>query len=110
MVGDTGKYISQPGLRINAVELGCLDQRVGNGSRSAAAVRAHKKVILPPESYASHAAHCGVVVDTQTAIVEIRVQPLEASQAITNGTGQSRLARDLRELGLQPRLSTPEQS
>ena len=36
MVGDTGKDIGQPGLRIDAVELGCLIQRIGNGRRLAA--------------------------------------------------------------------------
>ena len=32
----------------------------------------------------------------------MRAQPLEARQAIANGTGQRRLARDLCELGVKP--------
>jgi hypothetical protein len=32
MISDAGQRIGEPGLRINAVEFGCLNQRVGNGS------------------------------------------------------------------------------
>ncbi len=46
MICDAAEHVSQPRLRIDAVELGRFDQRVGNRRRPSAPVRAHKKVIL----------------------------------------------------------------
>ena len=34
VVGNTAKDIGEPGVRIDAVELGCLNQCVGNGGGS----------------------------------------------------------------------------
>jgi len=31
VIGDAAENIGEPGLRIDAVEFGCLNQRVGNG-------------------------------------------------------------------------------
>jgi len=38
VIGDTTEDIGQPRLRIDAVEFGCLNQRVGNGDSFSAAV------------------------------------------------------------------------
>ncbi len=88
MVGDAGENIAQPSLRIDTIELGGFDQRVGNGSRFSAPVRAHEQVVFAPDRYAAHAAFGGVVVDAETAISEIRPQPFETRQAIADCTGQ----------------------
>ena len=31
VIGDAAKNIGEPGLRVDTIELGCFDQRVGNG-------------------------------------------------------------------------------
>ena len=38
VVGDAAEHIGEPGLRIDAVQLGALNQGIGNGRRSAAAL------------------------------------------------------------------------
>ena len=44
VAGDAAKDISEPGLRIDTIEFGCFDQRVGYGGRFASRIRAHEKV------------------------------------------------------------------
>ena len=77
MICNATENNSRPCLRINAVELASFDERVGDGRRSAAVVRAYEQVIFTFDSYASHAAFGSIVVDTQATIVEIRPQPFE---------------------------------
>ena len=44
MVGDAAENIGQPSLWIDVIEFGRLNERVGNGSGSAAVVRAHEQI------------------------------------------------------------------
>ncbi len=37
-IGDAARRVGQPGLRIDAVELGGFDQRIGNGDQFATAL------------------------------------------------------------------------
>ena len=46
VIGDAAEHIGEPGLGIDTVELGGLDQGIGDGSGFASALRANKKVIL----------------------------------------------------------------
>ena len=102
MVGDTAEDIGEPGLRIDAVEFSCFNQCVSNGGGFASLIRAHEQIILSPEGYAPHATLSGIIVDAQTAIFQIGPKPLEAGQAISDRTSQSRFPRDLCELGMKP--------
>ena len=63
VVGDAAEDIGEPGLRIDVVELGCLNPCVGNGGGFASLIRAHEQKNSPPEGYAPHAAFSRVVVD-----------------------------------------------
>ena len=69
MLGDAAKDIVQPGLRSDAIELCCLNERVGNDFRFSSVLS-------------------GVVVVTEADIAEISTQSLEAGQAIADRTGQ----------------------
>ena len=60
--------------------------------------------VLPSKSYAPHATFGGIVINAETAIVEIRPQPFKAGQAIADCASQGRLARDLCELRMEPRF------
>jgi hypothetical protein len=102
VIGYPAKNISQPNLRVDAIELGRFDQRVCNRRRLSSTLRPSKKPIFPPESYASHAAFSGIVVDAQTSIVEIGPQSFKLRQAIADRASQGRLARDLCELQMEP--------
>ena len=96
--------IGESGLRIDVVELGCLNKSVGNCGGFASFVRAHEQVVFPAYSYTAHTAFSGVVVDTQATVIKIGSQPFEPRDAVADGSRQGRLARDLHELAVQPRF------
>jgi hypothetical protein len=92
VVGNATENISQPCLWIDAIKLGRFDQRVGNRRRLSSTLRPSKKPVLAPKDYASHATFGGIVVDTQTSIVEIGSQSFNPRQAKSDGPRQGRLA------------------
>ena len=49
VVGDAFEDLGEPGLRIDVVEPGGLDQGVGDGGGPAAAGRAHEEIVLAAE-------------------------------------------------------------
>lgn len=51
MAGDAGEDVGEPGLRVDIVEAGGLDQGVEDGGALTAAVRTAKQPCLPPERY-----------------------------------------------------------
>ena len=56
VIGDAAEDISQPCLRIDAVELGGFDQGVGDCSGFTAALGADEKIILPAQGDTAHCA------------------------------------------------------
>ena len=48
--------------------------------------------IFAPKRDASHAAFSSIVVDAETAILEMRAEPLETGQDIADCASQARLA------------------
>ena len=44
VVGDAAEHIGEPGLRIDAVQLGAFDQGVGDSRRSTAALGADEEI------------------------------------------------------------------
>ena len=60
-IGDTGQDVSKPGARINAVQLGSLDEAVHGGGAFPALVRTRKEPGLPPKGRAAQHALGGVI-------------------------------------------------
>ena len=108
VIGDAAKDVGQPGLRIDAVELGGLDQGVGDRSTPAAALGANEQIILPAQSHGFHRALGAVVVDLQAAMLEIGPQTWQAGQGVADRLGEFGFARDLAELGTEPGLQRVE--
>jgi len=44
VVGNAGENVGEPGLRIDAIELGRFDQRIGDGGRLSAAQGTHEEI------------------------------------------------------------------
>lgn len=61
MVRDAGEHVGEPGLRVDIVEAGGLDQRVKDGGALTAAVRAAEQPGLAAERDAAKGALGGVV-------------------------------------------------
>ncbi len=71
VVREACKSVSELGLRVDTVELGCLDQEVGDGGRFAACLQADEQVLLPAERNGVHAAPGRVVVHSEGAALQI---------------------------------------
>jgi hypothetical protein len=46
VVGDAGQRIGEPSLRVHTIQLGGLDQGVGDGGGAAAGLRSDEQVVL----------------------------------------------------------------
>ena len=80
---ESGEYAT-----IHTIQLGGLDQCVGDGGGAAAGLRADEQVVLPSDGYGSHGALGRVVVEFEEAVVETGPKPLHARQAISDRHGQ----------------------
>ena len=76
MFGDTAKDIRQPSLRVNVIELGGLNERIGRRRGSTTRFGSGEKPIFPADRYSPHTPLCWVVVDAKAAVIEIRAQSL----------------------------------
>jgi hypothetical protein len=70
VVGDPGQDIGEIGLRIDAVELCRLDQRVHSSCASATGIGPGKEVILAANSNAAQGALGRIVVEAEAAVLE----------------------------------------
>ena len=70
MIGQPSKQIREPGLRVDVVELGGLDQRVDGGGTAAAFVGAGEGPVVAPDRDAAQRPLGGVVGHAQAAVVE----------------------------------------
>jgi hypothetical protein len=68
VIVDAVEDFGQPGLRIVAVHLGCLDKGHRPGQRFATAVGACKKSVFSPDADRAHDALGRVVVDADAGI------------------------------------------
>ena len=50
VVGNMGQYVSEIAFRVDAVELGCTEQRVDGGGAFSAAVRASEQIVFLPSA------------------------------------------------------------
>lgn len=108
VVRDAGEGVGEPSLRIDGVQLGGLDQGVGDGGGAAARLRVDEEVIVPPEGDGAHAAFGGVVVQLKNAVVEVGTQAFHAGQGIADGHGEWGFARGHGELHGKPALQIVE--
>ena len=70
MIGDAGEHVGEPGLRIDVVELGGLDQRVDRRGALAAAIGAGEQPVLAAQGDAAQRALGGVVGQADAAVIE----------------------------------------
>ena len=103
-IGDTGQDVSKPGARINAVQLGSLDQAVHRGGALSALVGARKEPSLPSKRGAAQHALGGVIRQANTAIAQEPRESLPALQHVVHRLGQVIVARELGPLGTHPCL------
>ena len=79
MIGDAGQDVGEIGLRIDAVQLGRLDDGVENSGPLAAGIGAGEEIILPSEGQRSDRALGGIVAHLQPAVAD---EPGRASHRV----------------------------
>ena len=90
--GDVGEDICEPGLRIDIVELGGLDEGVGDRRGLTAAGRADDEVVLSPDRQGSDGALRGIIIELGDAVVEPGLQLFPPRETIAHRCGKRRLA------------------
>src|ERR1700746_3476418 len=94
VVGDAGEPIGEIVLRVEAVELGALDQRVEGRGAAAAGIGAGKQIIFAANSDTTQGPLGGIVVGRRPAVVEATHQARSSAPAYSGRPGAS---SDLRE-------------
>jgi hypothetical protein len=61
VIGDARQYVGEPGLRVDVVELGRLNQRQHDGGPFATAIRTREQPSFSSERNASQRTFCRVV-------------------------------------------------
>ena len=102
MIVDAVEHVGKIELRIETVQLRCLDDRPGACERFAAGVCACKEPVLPTDADRAQGALRRIVVDGHPTIGEEEAERGPAGQAVAEGAGQITLAGDPRELALGP--------
>ena len=93
MIGDAGEDIGEPGLRIDIVELGGLDQGVDDSSTLPAAIGTAEQPRLTAEWDAAQGAFGGIVGEADAPIVQEAGERVPALQHIEAGLGEVMAAR-----------------
>ena len=88
VIRDAAKNVSEPSLRIDAVEFGGFDQTIGDGRRLSTALGSHEEIIFPAQTDGSHGSLSRIVVELQKAVIEPWSQLLHSNQGIADGLGK----------------------
>ena len=91
------------------IELGGRDERTDRCPSRGSAVGSSEQVVLAAEGDWSDCALDGVGVELETAVIEEAAKRVPAGQGVTDCICDAAAGRDLRELGLEPRLHVGDQ-
>lgn len=102
MLGNASEHIGEPGLRIDIVQAGGLDQGVEDGCALAAAIGSAKQPGLPSERHAAQGAFGGIVGQADLAVLKEASEGVPAAQHVVDRFGEIVVAREPGELGSEP--------
>jgi hypothetical protein len=104
MVLQASEDIGGPGVRIDVVDLGGVDQRIDRGSAAATFIRACEGPVVATDSNWPDFPLGGIVGHAQPPVVEEARQRHPSGQAIGDGFADAALSRELCALLTQPDL------
>lgn len=87
VVWEAGGGVGETGVRIDAVELGGLDQSGGGGGGTAAGLRADEEGVRPTEGDAAPGTFGWVVVDLRDAVAEGGPEARQAGKGMADRGG-----------------------
>ena len=83
----SGQDVGEPGLRVDIVEFGGLDQRIGGGGAAAAFVGAGEGPVVAPDRDSAQRAFGGVVRQAQAAVIKEARERGPALEAVVDRLG-----------------------
>ena len=95
MVGDTGENVGEVELRVEAVKLGGFDQRVHGGGTVTAGIGTDEEIILTTDCDTAQRALGGIVVKSQSSVVEATAECEAATAHVAEGGGKLGFAGEL---------------
>jgi hypothetical protein len=98
-IGDAGQHVGKPGARINAVQLGGLDQVVHGSGALSALVVVCEKPSLPAKCRTAQYALGGVIRQADAPITQEPRESLPTLQHVVHGLGEVIVARQLCPFG-----------
>ena len=104
VIVDTGEHIGEPGLRIDVIEPGGLDQRIHHGRPLAAAIGAGEQPRLAPERNAAQLALGRIVGEANPAIIEEAREGAPALEHVVHRLGDVGMAGQPGALAAHPGL------
>lgn len=104
MVVDPPEHVAEPGLRVDAVELGGLDQRVDRGRALAAPVRTAEGPVAASDRNTAQATLGGIVGHADPSVLDEVGERGPALQHVVHGPGHVGVAREPNTFGAHPRL------
>ena len=104
MIGQAGEDVGEPGLRVDAVELGGFDERVHGGRTFATAIGAGEGPVVAADGDAAQRPLGSVVGEADPAISQEAVERGPALEGVVDRLADLGLARRAITLGAQPGL------
>jgi hypothetical protein len=94
VIGDPGKHVGEPGLRIGVLELGRMNERQHDRRALATSIRPAEQPRLPAESNPAQLALGGIVGQADAAVLEEAREDVDAlSMALATSLWRESLAR-----------------
>ena len=109
MIGDPRQHVGKPGLGIDVVELGGLDQRVHDGCAVAARVRAAEGPVAAADRDAANGSLGGIVRQADAAVVEEARERLPVIEGVVDRFGKRALRGELLALASEPFLEAVDE-
>jgi hypothetical protein len=107
--GHAVDHIGEVGFRIEAIELGALQDGVEDGGALAARLGAEEQEVLAGDGDGAQGPFGGIVVDRQPAVAGVAQQRLPAGERVLDGTSQRVLRRQSAALDTEPVAQRIEQ-
>src|SRR5882672_690666 len=109
MIRNAVEDITEVRLGIDAVEFGGADQRVDDLGTHATGIGAEEQEVFAAEGNHAQRSFCSVVLEFETAVVQVAGQRGPTRQGVADGDRERRLTRQLGDGVLEPAMQILEQ-
>src|SRR6476620_9306293 len=102
-IDQAGEHVGEVGLRVDAVQFAGFDERGDAGPVLGALIVTGEERIFAIEDNGTDSSLDGIGIELDATVVEEAGEPVPMMQGVADGIGDDGLARDPRELELEPR-------